>query len=127
MSSRGLTAFTVPCVPTGMKTGVSMTPCAVVNRAAAGFALLGEELKHQFFALRVADALGSFTSMANIIEADHFPGRRTGFPPNPIIPQVFRVRKIAFLLPRFLQPGVDVRQQVSAWSSPNPYSPQSLR
>jgi hypothetical protein len=25
-------AFTVPCVPTGMKTGVSTTPCGVVSR-----------------------------------------------------------------------------------------------
>ncbi len=28
----GVTAFTVPCVPTGMNAGVSITPCAVVNR-----------------------------------------------------------------------------------------------
>src|SRR5436305_1274381 len=31
-SSAGETAFTVPCVPTGMKMGVSMMPCAVVKR-----------------------------------------------------------------------------------------------
>ena len=31
-SSRGSIAFTLPCVPTGMNTGVSTTPCAVVNR-----------------------------------------------------------------------------------------------
>src|SRR5258707_690958 len=33
-SSSGAMHFTVPCVPTGMKTGVSMTPCAVVRRPA---------------------------------------------------------------------------------------------
>ena len=31
-SSRGSIAFTLPCVPTDMKTGVSTTPCGVVNR-----------------------------------------------------------------------------------------------
>src|ERR1035438_5083082 len=31
-SSRGSIAFTLPCVPTDMKTGVSTTPCVVVNR-----------------------------------------------------------------------------------------------
>src|SRR5437588_10894671 len=31
-SSRGLTAFTLPCVPTGMNAGVSIAPCAVVKR-----------------------------------------------------------------------------------------------
>src|ERR1019366_8726931 len=30
-SSRGSSAFTLACVPTGMNTGVSMTPCAVVS------------------------------------------------------------------------------------------------
>src|SRR5271156_904376 len=30
-SSRGSSALTLACVPTGMKTGVSTTPCAVVN------------------------------------------------------------------------------------------------
>ena len=30
--SRGNTALTVPCVPTGMKQGVSTTPCGVVRR-----------------------------------------------------------------------------------------------
>ena len=32
-------AFTAPCVPTGMKTGVSTTPCGVVENAAAGQAV----------------------------------------------------------------------------------------
>src|SRR5688572_22595403 len=31
-NSRGSSAFTLPCVPTGMNTGVSMTPCFVVSR-----------------------------------------------------------------------------------------------
>src|ERR1043166_1814499 len=31
-SSRGLTVFTEPCVPTGMNAGVSMLPCAVTSR-----------------------------------------------------------------------------------------------
>src|SRR3954452_6030951 len=31
-SSRGSKAFTLPCVPTGMKTGVSITPRGVVKR-----------------------------------------------------------------------------------------------
>src|ERR1039457_715762 len=31
-SSRGSSALTLACVPTGMNTGVSTTPCAVVNR-----------------------------------------------------------------------------------------------
>src|SRR5664279_3213439 len=31
-SSRGSTAVTLPCVPTDIKTGVSTTPCGVVNR-----------------------------------------------------------------------------------------------
>ena len=31
-SSRGSSAFTLPCVPTDIKTGVSTTPCGVVNR-----------------------------------------------------------------------------------------------
>src|SRR5260221_7583851 len=30
-SSRGSSALTLACVPTGMNTGVSMTPCAVVS------------------------------------------------------------------------------------------------
>src|SRR6266481_1303363 len=32
LSSSGLIALTLPCVPTGMKTGVSTQPCRVVNR-----------------------------------------------------------------------------------------------
>ena len=35
--ARGLTAFTVPCVPTGMKTGVSITPCGVTRRPRRAF------------------------------------------------------------------------------------------
>src|SRR5688572_25007062 len=31
-SSRGSSAFTLACVPTGIKTGVSIVPCAVCNR-----------------------------------------------------------------------------------------------
>jgi hypothetical protein len=31
-SSSGETDFTEPCVPTGMKIGVSIVPCAVVRR-----------------------------------------------------------------------------------------------
>src|SRR5882724_6484690 len=31
LSSRGSMAFTLACVPTDMNTGVSTTPCAVVN------------------------------------------------------------------------------------------------
>src|SRR6266850_2884951 len=31
-NSRGSSALTLPCVPTDMKTGVSMTPWGVVNR-----------------------------------------------------------------------------------------------
>src|SRR5450759_2567226 len=31
-SSRGLTAFTLPCVPTGINAGVSITPCVVASR-----------------------------------------------------------------------------------------------
>src|SRR5882724_6986273 len=31
-NSRGSSALTLPCVPTDMKTGVSTTPCGVVNR-----------------------------------------------------------------------------------------------
>src|ERR1700693_427386 len=36
-SSRGLTAFTLPCVPTGINTGVSITPCAVFMRPRRAF------------------------------------------------------------------------------------------
>src|SRR5438874_10953945 len=36
-SSRGLTAFTLPCVPTGIKAGVLITPCAVVMRPRRAF------------------------------------------------------------------------------------------
>src|SRR5581483_673079 len=36
-SSRGLTALTEPCVPTGMNAGVSIAPCAVVNRPRRAF------------------------------------------------------------------------------------------
>src|SRR2546423_14131167 len=31
-SSLGLTAFTLPCAPTGMNAGVSIAPCPVVSR-----------------------------------------------------------------------------------------------
>ena len=36
-SSAGDTAFTVPCVPTGMKIGVSITPCRVSSRPRRAF------------------------------------------------------------------------------------------
>src|ERR1043166_8815642 len=39
-SSRGLTALTEPCVPTGMNAGVSMTPCAVVSWPRRAFVFL---------------------------------------------------------------------------------------
>ena len=47
-SSDGLTALTVACVPTGMKTGVSTTPCAVVSRPRRAREVVSvvEEFKH---------------------------------------------------------------------------------
>src|ERR1043166_1536885 len=39
-SSRGLTALTEPWVPTGMNTGVSITPCAVVSWPRRAFVFL---------------------------------------------------------------------------------------
>ena len=43
--SSGLRLLTVPCVPTGMKAGVSTAPCARGEPAAAGRAVGGEELE----------------------------------------------------------------------------------
>src|SRR6266436_2121620 len=43
-SSRGLTAFTLPWVPTGMNAGVSITPCPVVSRPERAFVLLSVAL-----------------------------------------------------------------------------------
>ena len=40
--SRGVIAFTAPCVPTGMNTGVSTSPCAVTSAAARGAVVMGE-------------------------------------------------------------------------------------
>ena len=56
-SSRGSIAFTLPCVPTDMKTGVSTTPCGVVNRPRR--------------ALEVASVLSSSNMAARV---DYLPG-----------------------------------------------------
>src|SRR5436305_6915223 len=57
-SSRGLVAFTLPCVPTGINAGVSMMPCGVVNRPRRAF------------------DRGSVASKSNI--ADHVPEAQPG-------------------------------------------------
>src|SRR6266516_3769830 len=52
-------ALTVPCVPTGMKTGVSMAPCAVVSRplraSLAGSAARLSKVKGLFMMNRCGD------------------------------------------------------------------------
>ena len=47
-SSRDPCAFTLPCVPTDMKTGVSTTPCGVVSRPSRALEVGSrlEQLKH---------------------------------------------------------------------------------
>src|SRR5207237_3734180 len=48
-SSRGLTAFTDPCVPTGMKAGVSMLPCAVSSRPTRALVFLSVAFSSNIF------------------------------------------------------------------------------
>ena len=49
-----MTPLTVACVPTGMKTGVSMTPCAVWMQAGAraGVGALGVKFETHYFNVR---------------------------------------------------------------------------
>src|ERR1017187_8920335 len=71
-SSRGSSAFTLPCVPTDMKTGVSTTPCGVVNRPRRA-----RELASVFSNLNMARGVGYAARRGNgkLNLATHSPGR----------------------------------------------------
>src|SRR6266446_698813 len=60
-SSRGLTPFTDPCVPTGINAGVSITPCAVVNCPRLAFECRSVVESTKLFCIRTRD---SATSLA---------------------------------------------------------------
>src|SRR5438270_11996919 len=69
-SSRGLTPFTEPCVPTGINAGVSITPCAVVNRPCRAFDCRSVVKSSKFFCIRTRDSstsLGMTNAAQNIL------------------------------------------------------------
>src|SRR6266571_799534 len=69
-SSRGLTPFTEPCVPTGINAGVSTTPCAVVKRARRAFEYRLDAKSSKFFCIRSRDSstsLGMTNAAENIL------------------------------------------------------------
>src|SRR5438270_878162 len=69
-SSRGLTPFTEPCVPTGINAGVSITPCAVVDRPCRAFDCRSGVKSSKFFCIRTRDSstsLGMTNAAQNIL------------------------------------------------------------